>query len=88
MARRTSISTAAHSFWTAGCLVLILVGAALLVLRPDFHPLVVAFRVALIVVGCAGLLIIAILSVRHGPNPRQLARQILEKQKSLYSAPH
>jgi hypothetical protein len=88
MASRNSISGSALSFWAAGCLLLILIGVAMLIFRQDLHPTVIAFRLALIGVGLVGLFIVALVSRNQGPDPRELAREILAQQKSLYNAPH
>ncbi len=88
MARRNSISRSSHSFGAAGCLLLIIIGIAMLSLRQDLHPTVLAFRLGLIAVGLIGLIVIALTSRGNRPDPREIAREILTQQKSLYNAPH
>jgi hypothetical protein len=88
MARRNSISGNSLSFWAAGCLLLIIVGITMIFLRQDLHPTVLAFRLGLIAVGLVGLIVIAVMSRSSGPDPREIAREILAQQKSLYNAPH
>ncbi|HEX8524094.1 MAG TPA: hypothetical protein VF669_17705 [Tepidisphaeraceae bacterium] len=88
MGRRNSITTSALSFWSAAFLLLIIIGVAMLALRRDAHPTVIAFRAGLVAVGLVGLVIVTFLSRRSGPSPRSLAEQILAQQKSLFNAPH
>ena len=90
MSSRDSSSTPVSpiSFWTAGCLILIIVGSVLYFTNPSTQPILVAFRSGLVGAGLLGLIIISLVSRGKGPDSRALAREILGQQKSLYGAPH
>jgi hypothetical protein len=99
-ATRTGLSPA----WTAGCLILIILGVAMFVFMPRAHPAQLVFRVLLIAIGFFGLVMAVVSTIRTRASSGEasgnsapsrsageihaIAAQILQQQRSLYAAPH